>query len=408
MNYAKLLGDVKYEVIRLFHKHAQERLQYHNQAHTEYVVSKAGEIARFYELNDKDFFTVITAAWFHYIGYYTGGAYRHEIRSAEMAEVFLKGKGMDDAIIRQVKQCIRATCIPQQPNNLPEQIIGDADMYHLGTDQFVEINKKMRKEAEASCGKKISRHEWRVSTLKLLESHHYHTDYAKNLLENKKQENIRRIKFKESEASLEEASKLPETDEANALIQPAEPATIKKSKSDRPDRGIETMFRISSNNHQRLSDMADNKANIMITTTSIILSILLSVVLRRLEDNQQLLIPTILLLMVCVVTMVCAILATRPAIPDGRFSPQDIEEKKVNLLFFGNFYRMSYEEYSGGMGVMMNDREFLYGSLTRDLYSQGIVLGWKYRLLRIAYNVFMYGIITSVLAFVISVLLYMY
>jgi hypothetical protein len=266
----------------------------------------------------------------------------------------------------------------------------------------------MRKEAEASCGKKISRHEWRVSTLKLLESHHYHTDYAKNLLENKKQENIRRIKFKESEASLEEASKLPETDEANALIQPAEPAVIKKSKSDRPDRGIETMFRISSNNHQRLSDMADNKANIMITTTSIILSILLSVVLRRLEDNQQLLIPTILLLTVCVVTMVCAILATRPAIPDGRFSPQDIEEKKVNLLFFGNFYRMSYEEYSGGMGVMMNDREFLYGSLTRDLYSQGIVLGWKYRLLRIAYNVFMYGIITSVLAFVISVLLYMY
>ena len=101
MNYAKLLDDVKYEVIRLFHKHAQERLQYHNQAHTEYVVSKAGEIARFYELNDKDFFTVITAAWFHDIGYYTGGAYRHEIRSAEMAEVFLKGKGMDDAIIRK-------------------------------------------------------------------------------------------------------------------------------------------------------------------------------------------------------------------------------------------------------------------------------------------------------------------
>lgn len=69
---------------------------------------------------------------------------------------------------------------------------------------------------------------------------------------------------------------------------------------------------------------------------------------------------------------------------------------------------MSYEEYSKGMGVMMNDREFLYGSLTRDLYSQGVVLGRKYRLLRIAYNVFMYGIVTSVLAFVITVMLYMY
>lgn len=162
----------------------------------------------------------------------------------------------------------------------------------------------------------------------MLESHHYHTDYARNLLESKKQENIKRIKFKEAEAALEEAIALPERHEINALTQPAQPAVTKKSKSDRPDRGIETMFRISSNNHQRLSDMADNKANIMITTTSIILSILLSVMLRRLEDNQQLLIPTILLLTVCVVTMVCAILATRPAVPDGSFSQQDIEEKK--------------------------------------------------------------------------------
>lgn len=334
MNYAQLLEDVKYEVTQIFHKHAQESLQYHNPLHTEYVVSKAGEIARFYELDDKDFFTVITAAWFHDTGYNTGGAHGHEIRGAEMAEAFLKRKGLDDATIQQVKQCIMATGIPQHPGNLPEQIVGDADMYHLGTDQFVEINKKMRKEAEIRCGKKISKHEWRVSTLKLLESHHYHTGYAKNLLENKKQENIQHIKFKEAEVSLEEAAALPQRHEANALIQPAEPAVTKKLKSDRPDRGIEIMFRISSNNHQRLSDMADNKANIMITTTSIILSILLSVMLRRLEDNQHLLIPTILLLTVCVVTMVCAILATRPVVPDGRFSQEDIEKKSEPVVFW--------------------------------------------------------------------------
>lgn len=167
------------------------------------------------------------------------------------------------------------------------------------------------------------------------------------------------------------------------------------------------MFRISSNNHQRLSDMADNKANIMITTTSIILSILLSVLLRKLEDNQHLMIPTLLLLTVCVVTLVFSILATRPSLPAGRFTDQDIDDKKVNLLFFGNFYRMSYDDYSKGMGTMMNDRDFLYGSLTRDVYSQGIVLGRKYRLLRTGYNVFMYGIIASVLAFVIAVIVSM-
>ena len=179
-------------------------------------------------------------------------------------------------------------------------------------------------------------------------------------------------------------------------------AAVKKQKNDRPERGIETMFRISSNNHQRLSDMADNKAHIMITTTSIIISVLLSLLLRKLEDNPQLIIPTMLLLAVCVVTMVFSILATRPNLPPGTFTQQDLDTRKVNLLFFGNFYKMSFEEYDSGMKQMMNDRDFLYGSLTKDVYSQGIVLGRKYQLLRRGYSVFMYGIIASVIAFFIA------
>ena len=162
------------------------------------------------------------------------------------------------------------------------------------------------------------------------------------------------------------------------------------------------MFRISSNNHQRLSDMADNKAHIMITTTSIIISVLLSLLLRKLEDNPQLIIPTMLLLAVCVITMVFSILATRPTLPEGTFTQQDIDTRKVNLLFFGNFYKMSFEDYDSGMKQMMNDRDFLYGSLTKDVYSQGIVLGKKYRLLRKGYNVFMYGIVASVIAFTVA------
>ncbi|HEV7380642.1 MAG TPA: Pycsar system effector family protein, partial [Dyadobacter sp.] len=185
-----------------------------------------------------------------------------------------------------------------------------------------------------------------------------------------------------------------------------EPAEAKKLKSDRPDKGIETMFRISSNNHQRLSDMADNKAHIMITTTSIIISVLLSVLIRKLEDNAYLILPTMILLTICVITMVFSILATRPTIPHGTFTQEDIDTKNVNLLFFGNFYRMSYDDYSNGMQVMMNDREFLYGSLTKDVYSQGMVLGRKYRLLRVAYNVFMFGIVASVIAFAIASIFY--
>lgn len=402
MNYVQLLEEVKHEVIRFYHAHDTDTLPYHNLDHTEAVVANAGRIARHYQLNDHDFFIVVTAAWFHDAGYYISGVEGHEQAGADMASTFLRSLQVDEETIAQVGRCIMATRMPQAPEQLLEKIVCDADLFHLGTDKFPDQNKKMRKEMEGRVGHKIDKQDWRQNTIRLFESHHYQTDYAIALLEETKEQHLEKLKQK-LEVSEQETKGEPEPGNAAAA---APVVQIKKEKTDRPDRGIETMFRISSNNHQRLSDMADNKAHIMITTTSIILSVLLSVLLRKLEDNPHLIIPTILLLTVCVVTLVFSILATRPAIPGGTFTQQDIDEKKVNLLFFGNFYKMNYEEYANGMKVMMNDRDFLYGSLTRDVYSQGIVLGRKYRLLRAGYNVFMYGIIISVIAFTLAVVVF--
>jgi hypothetical protein len=311
-------------------------------------------------------------------------------------------------VIEEVKGCILATVWPQNPTTFLQQIVCDADLFHLGTPEFGDWNKLVRKEAEQRLGKKIDKAEWRKSTIRLLESHTYQTDYCRDLLDKQKRKNLEKLKEKDQEAeeiSAEEApmsvSKLTEGKASFPEI-----AEGKKQKNDRPDKGIETMFRISSNNHQRLSDMADNKAHIMITTTSIIISVLLSVLVRKLEDNTYLIVPTMMLLTICMVTMVFSILSTRPTIPSGTFTQEDIDSKSVNLLFFGNFYRMSFNEYSSGMQTMMNDRDFLYGSLTKDVYSQGVVLGRKYRLLRIAYNVFMFGIVASVIAFVIASVLF--
>jgi len=100
--------------------------------------------------------------------------------------------------------------------------------------------------------------------------------------------------------------------------------------------------------------------------------------------------------------MTFSILSTRPSIPKGTFTQTDVEEKKVNLLFFGNFYKMQLAEFNFGMRRMMEDSDFLYGSLIRDLYAQGVVLGRKYHLLRVAYNVFMFGLIVSVVAFILA------
>lgn len=413
MNYAALTARVEEHLRRFFASQEDHSFVYHDLSHTEGVVKAAAQIANHYQLTERDFFIVMTAAWFHDTGYFEDYEH-HETRSAELAGEFLQRESVDDATIQTVKGCILATRMPQAAQNRLEEIVCDADLFHLGTAEFADKNKLMRKEAEAKKGRNITKEEWRRGTIRLFESHHYYTDYCQLLLNDRKKQNLEKLRMKAAAAAGKHGNERTEplqvvTDnphQQGAVPAATEETTARKKKieSNRPDRGIETMFRITSTNNQRLSDMADNKANIMITVNSIILSAIISLLLRKLDDNSNLVIPTYIILAVSVLTIIFSILATRPSLPNGRFTKNDLDEKKVNLLFFGNFYRMNLSDYNAGMQEVMNDRDFLYGTLVKDVYSQGVVLGRKYRLLRISYTIFMFGLIISVLAFVIATL----
>ena len=181
---------------------------------------------------------------------------------------------------------------------------------------------------------------------------------------------------------------------------------VKKAKELKPDRGIETMFRTTSKNHMELSAIADNKANIMISINSIILSVIVSVLLRKLEEYPHMTIPAVMLTMVCLTTIVFAVLATRPNVSKGKFERMDIVNKETNLLFFGNFHRMSLKDYQWAMKEMLQDADYLYGSMIKDIYFLGAVLGKKYRLLRMSYTIFMFGFVLSILGFIFAELFF--
>jgi predicted metal-dependent HD superfamily phosphohydrolase len=401
-NYYELLGEIRQYIETVYDQHADTRFVYHNLSHVQQVVAAATQMANHYQLSDQEFFVVNAAAWFHDIGYFTDPA-RHEEKGAEAVADYLTQKQVDKEVIEQVKACIMATRWPQDPKSLPEQIVCDADLFHLGTEDFKEKNKLMRREYELLHDTKTEKNQWNQQTVALFKNHAYKTDYARLLLNEQKKENLEKLKRKISKEA--GTAPLPTVKPGNKQPGNAELFDDKVKEKERPNKGIETMFRISSSNHQRLSDMADSKAHIMISTNSIIISVILSVLLRKLEDNPYLTIPVMILLAVCVVTMVFSILATRPSIPEGTFTRQDIDARRTNLLFFGNFYKMSLDDYTGGMQRMMNDKEFLYGSLIKDVYFQGVVLGKKYKLLRISYNVFMFGITASVIAFMVATMI---
>jgi hypothetical protein len=94
-----------------------------------------------------------------------------------------------------------------------------------------------------------------------------------------------------------------------------------------------------------------------------------------------------------------------PKIDSVTFTREAIKQQKANLLFFGNFHGMPLKEFEWGMNELMKSKDFLYGSMIKDFYSLGTVLAKKYKYLRIAYLIFMYGMILSVIGFIAGFLM---
>jgi hypothetical protein len=166
-------------------------------------------------------------------------------------------------------------------------------------------------------------------------------------------------------------------------------------------RGADSMLRLTARTQINLSSIADNKSNILISLNGIIISLGLAALVSRFKQDPAIILPTIIFLIFSLSTIVLAILSTRPNITTGKFTRADIEKKKVNLLFFGNFYNMPLPEYEWAIREMINDDKYLYAAMIKDQYYLGKVLAKKYKLLRWAYNIFMVGIVVSVIAFLL-------
>ncbi len=166
-------------------------------------------------------------------------------------------------------------------------------------------------------------------------------------------------------------------------------------------RGVSDMFRTSYRNHVELSAIADTKSNIMITVNGIIISIIIAEIADEITATPWLLMPMGAILLTCLISLVYSIRAARPRVSSENYTLEDVRKNRANILFFGNFYTMERNEFVEGIEELMSDSERLYDSMARDLHSLGQVLARKYELLKVAYDVFMYGAIVSVVCFLV-------
>lgn len=174
----------------------------------------------------------------------------------------------------------------------------------------------------------------------------------------------------------------------------------KKRQRGRANKDIINIIRTTQRNNIDLTHIADNKANVLLSLNALMISFMVPIVLANFSFvlEQNLSIPLITLLLTNLVTIYFATLVLKPG---------KIEQKKENRLnrsrhfspfFFGNFYKMSHDEFKPYIKEALDDRSHIMDFISDDLYYVGARLGQKMRTIEIAFNIFLVGLSISLFA----------
>lgn len=161
----------------------------------------------------------------------------------------------------------------------------------------------------------------------------------------------------------------------------------------KPGSHVDHLLRQTRMHHMQLSAMADSKANMLLTLSSIVITLSVPHVTQPGKNFIF-----FILIGSCLVTILLASYAAMPKLPFSpqRLPPPDVHSAGFNPLFFGDFTRLEYDEYAVAMEDIMNNPSRTYEVQVREIYTLGMYLALKkYRYLRMAYTAFVFGLFVS-------------
>ena len=167
------------------------KLPYHNTSHVHDVITSAMVIAEHERVINDDIELLRLAALLHDIGFIQS-AKDHEESGAQMAKEVLPTFGLNNDQIKIIENMILATRLPQSPTTQLEKILCDADLDYLGREDFYEIGNRLYLELKEQGAVETER-EWNIMQRTFLQSHRYHTEFARQNREGHKQKRLKEI-----------------------------------------------------------------------------------------------------------------------------------------------------------------------------------------------------------------------
>jgi uncharacterized protein len=180
------------KVMRDLENWVPDHFTYHDAAHTKYVLEQAEVIAAHENVTGRGLLLVKIAALYHDIGF-VEGRHDHEALGCKFASDDLKNSFLTGAEVEKVCSMIQATQIPQRPKDLLEQIVADADLEYLGTDNFQKFGRRLYRELH-HFDPALNFRKWDEIQIEFLTNHIYHTNYCKKFREPVKQQNLEIVK----------------------------------------------------------------------------------------------------------------------------------------------------------------------------------------------------------------------
>lgn len=184
--------EIYEKVMRNLETGVPDHFIYHDAAHTRYVLEQAEVIAAQENVTGRDLLLVKIAALYHDIGFMEC-RHDHENLGCKIAGNDLKHSFLSGAEVTQVCAMIKATQIPQEPKNLLEKIVADADLEYLGTNNFEKFGQKLYRELH-HFDPDLSPRKWDEIQIDFLTNHSYHTNYCIKFKEPVKQLNLEVVK----------------------------------------------------------------------------------------------------------------------------------------------------------------------------------------------------------------------
>ena len=164
---------------------------------------------------------------------------------------------------------------------------------------------------------------------------------------------------------------------------------------------VDNILRVNHGNQMRLGLMADAKANIMITVTSIVFSVTVANL-----DNEVMKWPLLAFAFGCFFSLLFAIFAIIPNTDYPKIKgTKEIDRKSpiFNPLFFGHFAHLDIHEYKEDYAKILMTDDNVYDSMAGDIFGQGKILALKkYKYLKWSYNCFLIGMSVAIGVFLVQ------